>query len=68
MYICECGAVFEEPRRYEEHHPYGMGYATEEFYECPVCREGHFEEATRCEVCGEWSATRICKDCDKEEE
>ena len=68
MYICECGAVFEEPHRYEEHHPYGMGYAVEEWVVCPVCGETGFEEAYRCEKCGEYTADRLCKDCDKEEE
>lgn len=55
MYICtECERTFTEPGGYEEHHPYGMGYASESFDCCPYCDSTEFEEATRCERCGEW--------------
>jgi DNA-directed RNA polymerase subunit RPC12/RpoP len=55
MLICnECGAVFEEPRIYYEHHPYGMGTAAEEWAVCPVCGESGFEEAYQCSRCGEY--------------
>ena len=56
MYICnECGEVFDEPKIIEEHHPYGMGYAVEEFAVCPYC-DGGFQEAEQCERCGEYVA------------
>jgi hypothetical protein len=48
----ECGHIFEEGEqaRWEEHHPYGMGYATESFSGCPVCK-GDYEETERCAIC-----------------
>ena len=57
MYICyNCGAVFETPAVYEEHHPYGRGYATEEWAICPCCDSTDFEEAKRCSHCGNFFA------------
>lgn len=57
MFICnECGEVFEEPYIHKERHPYGMGYATEEFVVCPYCKDTDIDEAKRCERCGEWVA------------
>ena len=54
MYICNnCGAIFETPSIYEEHHPYGMGYATEYLAVCPHCQSYNFDEAKQCERCGE---------------
>lgn len=53
-YCClDCGHIFEEGEqaRWEEHHPYGMGYAAEEFSGCPLCK-GAYEEAKRCKICG----------------
>jgi hypothetical protein len=49
----ECGHIFEEGEqaRWEEHHPYGMGSATEEFSGCPVCNGG-FKETKQCKICG----------------
>lgn len=56
MYICnDCEEVFEEPKHIEEHHPYGMGYATETFAVCPCCG-GDFQEAEECSRCGEYVA------------
>lgn len=56
MYICnECGAVFDDPKTYYEHHPYGMGYAEEKWLVCPYCY-GDFQEAEQCEECGEYVA------------
>lgn len=72
MFKCvECGKVFEEPKTYEEHHPYGMGYATESFACCPYC-ESNFEEAIQCECCGEWFLENdlekgICEECAENE-
>lgn len=57
MYICEeCESVFEEPKIIEEHHPYGMGYATEEWAVCPHCESTDYTEAKRCKRCGEYFA------------
>jgi hypothetical protein len=49
----ECGHIFEEGEqaKWEEHHPYGMGYAAEEFCGCPLCK-GDFEKTKQCEICG----------------
>lgn len=70
MYICKnCGETFEEPKIYEEHHPYGMGYATEEFAECPHCGEGDFDEAVMCSRCYKYVARvtdRLCDSCYRE--
>lgn len=70
MFKCvECGDIFEEPRTYEEHHPYGMGYATESFACCPSC-EGAFKEAQLCKCCDEWFfeyelENGICENCEE---
>lgn len=57
MYICNCcGAVFETPAVYEEHHPYGMTSATEYFSVCPDCGETDFDDAKKCKRCGEFVA------------
>lgn len=53
MFICEeCERLFEEPDVYEERHPYGMGYASEEFSVCPFCRSDRIDPAKECERCG----------------
>ena len=55
MYIChECLGTFTEPDGYEEHHPYGMGYASEGFDCCPYCGSRNFDDAKRCDRCDEW--------------
>ena len=52
MWICEdCGAVFDEAKIIEEHHPYGMTYATEYWAACPHCESTNIEEARFCERC-----------------
>lgn len=57
MYICsECEGVFEEPETYEEHHPYGMGTASETWYVCPYCQSTNYDEAKECTRCGEYVA------------
>lgn len=69
----ECGNIFEEGEqvRWEEHHPYGMGYASEEFSGCPLCN-GDFEETKQCEICGgefledELNGGCVCDECVKE--
>lgn len=71
MYICNrCGAVFSEPRSYKEHHPYGMGYATENWSVCPSCGDTDFVEAVKCDICGEYVAELedgLCEECWQEE-
>ena len=68
MFKCnECGMVFNEPATCEEPHPYGMGSASETFACCPYCK-GNFEEAVKCEICGEWFTEDelffgVCEDC-----
>lgn len=53
MFICrECEAIFDEPKTIEEHHPYGMTYATEYWDVCPQCESTDFTEAKQCERCG----------------
>ena len=57
MFICnECGEVFEEAKVIEERHPYGEGYATEEWFVCPHCGDSHIEEAKKCSRCDEYVA------------
>ena len=69
----ECGNIFEEGEqaRWEEHHPYGMGYATEKFSGCPVCN-GSYEETKQCKICGgefledELNGGLVCDNCVEE--
>ena len=69
----ECGNIFEEGEqaRWEEHHPYGMGYAAEEFSGCPVCN-GSYEETKQCKICGgefledELNGDGVCDECIEE--
>lgn len=67
MFICEnCGEVFEECKVVEEHHPYGMTYATEYWSVCPHCGEMDFVEAKKCSRCGEYVAElheELCECC-----
>ena len=73
MYIClDCGHVFDEPDTWNEHHPYGEGYATEAWSGCPRCKGG-YEEAVECNVCGEYFSKSdltdgICDRCYEEQE
>lgn len=73
MHIClNCGHVFGEPDTWNEHHPYGGGYAAEEWSGCPNCH-GWYEEAIECAVCGEYFAKSdltdsICDRCYEEQE
>lgn len=69
----DCGHIFEEGEqaRWEEHHPYGMGYVAEEFSGCPICN-GDFEETKQCKICGgefledELNGGCVCDDCVEE--
>ena len=70
-YKClNCGHIFEEGEQTtrEEHHPYGMGYATEEFSCCPMC-EGYYEKTEKCQIClgeffkSELNGECVCDDC-----
>lgn len=71
MFICnECGETFEEPKYIKEHHPYGDGFATEEWAVCPYCEENDFNVAERCSECGEYvsvSNDGMCDECFMEE-
>lgn len=54
MYIClDCDKVFEEPKVHYDHHPYGMTYATEEWWSCPYCGESNIDIMVECSRCGE---------------
>ena len=56
MYYCEdCEEFFSEAKTVEEHHPYGMTYATEYWAVCPHCGSTNFEKARPCEHCGEYA-------------
>ena len=70
-YRClDCGHIFEEGEQavWREHHPYGMGYATENFSGCPICK-GDFEETKQCTICGgefledELNGGCVCDEC-----
>lgn len=57
MYICNnCGETFREYDTYTEHHPYGNGTAEEVWAICPYCGDNDFDEAKKCERCGEYVA------------
>ena len=57
MFICnDCGEVFEEPKIYYEHHPYGMGYAEEKWLACPHCGDTDIKDAVECSRCGDYIA------------
>lgn len=68
-----CGHIFEEGEqaRWEECHPYGMGYASESFSGCPICN-GDYEETKQCEICGgefledELLGGCVCEECVEE--
>ena len=69
----DCGHIFEEGEQavWEEHHPYGMGYAAEEFSGCPICN-GEYEETKQCKICGgefledELNGGCVCDECVEE--
>lgn len=69
----ECGHIFEEGEQatWAEHHPYGMGTASEEFSGCPICK-GDFEKTKQCKICGgefledELLGGCVCEDCVEE--
>lgn len=67
MFFCNgCGEVFEEVKIIEEHHPYGMGTATEKWGVCPYCNYEDIAEAEKCNRCGEWFGelhNGMCKEC-----
>jgi hypothetical protein len=67
MYICyECGALFDTPDTYEEHHPYGKGYARETWAVCPCCETTNYGTAKECEKCGMYVESLedgLCEEC-----
>ena len=69
MFKCgECGAVFLEPKIWEESRGEYWGTPCyETVCGCPECGD-HFEEAFECEECGEWFFKDelddgICEEC-----
>ena len=57
MLFCNgCGQTFEEVKIIEEHHPFGMSTAGEEFGVCPFCNYEDIDEAKKCERCGNYFA------------
>ena len=72
MFKCyDCREVFAEPLIYKEPYPYGMGYANQLFSRCPYCK-GSFDEAKKCEDCGEYFfedelEDGICEECREDE-
>ncbi|MDE6148596.1 MAG: hypothetical protein K2F81_00660 [Ruminococcus sp.] len=58
MYKCEnCGAVFNDS-------VYKVVYG-DEIAVCPKCEQEDFDEASQCEICGEWCTEReleLCED------
>ena len=72
MFKCEnCGEIFEECDTHYEYHPYGDGYASEEWSCCPYCRDTDIVEVYECEGCGEYFASLtddLCDECYKEED
>lgn len=55
MYICNvCEETFEEPKIIKEKHPYGKSYAEEPIAVCTHCEETDFQEAKKCERCGNY--------------
>lgn len=52
MFFCNgCGQTFEECKVIEEHHPYGMSTAVEEWAVCPFCNYSDIDEAEKCNRC-----------------
>ena len=72
MFKCEnCGEIFEECDTHYEYHPYGDGYASEEWSCCPYCRDTDIVEVYECEGCGEYFASLtddLCDECYEEGE
>lgn len=67
MYICcDCGYVFEEPKRILDDSP-EYGWMVEAL--CPKCEGGDFHEADRCPDCGRWwklQEDNLCEVCREE--
>lgn len=52
MFVCaECGYVFDEPEKWVEEHGERMSG-------CPACG-GNFDDAKKCELCGEEYSTNL---------
>lgn len=70
-YICDvCGYITEQLPTFEEHHPYGEGFATEIMTDtdCPFCVGGELMPAAECEHCGKMfvdDGHEICPVCAK---
>jgi hypothetical protein len=69
MYKCqECGHVFEKPATWEEPRGECFGIlCSEELEGCPKCKCG-FDEAEKCQACGEYFLEDeligdVCKEC-----
>lgn len=57
MFVClDCGAEFEEPKvEYENQGEFWGAPAWEAFGACPNCGSTDYDEARRCDHCGEWT-------------
>ena len=70
MFICkDCGSVFECPDYTEENVGEYWGQPAFQAIDlCPYCHCDEFEEARKCEICGEWKPEDdmecdVCYDC-----
>ena len=57
MFVClDCGAEFETPAtEYENQGEYFGAPAWEAYGVCPCCGSTDYDEARRCDRCGEWT-------------
>ena len=69
MYKCnDCEREFETPRVETDSHWSPYGYEEEGYGVCPHCGSEDYEEAEKCEECGEWFTKDemhgcYCKEC-----
>lgn len=55
MYRCNnCNCDFEQLKVTSEYHPYGNGYASEQYLVCPHCESDDYERLQYCSECDEY--------------